>query len=454
MKKYLLIITLLWGYAFSHAQESKIWNEAREILSSSEFEEPIFARHITPFGSLTAEEIRMLTAERWDLWSINTDAWEAKDSTEFYYDELGRTTGSLKLRYDEETAQWEKQSRALSSSNDQGLVDTTVVENWNGEEWQTYRREFFTYDAEGRLIEGVGELWDDSEEIWRPIDMLKNEFESATGFLFAVSIFYFNPDLGEFLRDTRREFFYDQVERDSATIRYTGYEGVWWPRSRETYEFQSLDSEQPSKLINEVSVDGEWVLRSRYRFIYDGNNAESYIETWNGESGEWEPSSRLIAEWDDEYRLLSQLRQFWIDSTSSYQDVAFIENDYYADFTVHKSYSYEESLDEFVNNRCWIGYYTTIVSTEEQPTAEHPLYVYPNPNKGLFTVDLSNTSLQQSASLQLRCTDLQGRTIMMADVEPAGSTVEVSLPNVPTGTYLLYLTDGRQLWQQKLVIQQ
>ena len=101
-----------------------------------------------------------------------------------------------------------------------------------------------------------------------------------------------------------------------------------------------------------------------------------------------------------------------------------------------------------------IPFYTTIVSTEEQFAADRTLLLYPNPNPGTFTVDLSHTSLQQSASWQLRCTDLQGRTIMNRDIEPAESTVEVSLPNVPTGTYVLYLTDGQQLWQQKIVIQQ
>lgn len=183
-------------------------------------------------------------------------------------------------------------------------------------------------------------------------------------------------------------------------------------------------------------------------------DAGNFRENWDSDSGEWIPFSKTTLRTNEDDLIVLFLVQNWVDSIATYEDRTRYDWEYTEDTRVFSVKLYDQVIGEMLNFLRTTTYYTTIVNTEEQPTAEWPLYVYPNPNKGTFTVDLSNTSLQQSASLQLRCTDLQGRTIMMADVEPAGSTVEVSLPNVPTGTYLLYLTDGRQLWQQKLVIQQ
>jgi hypothetical protein len=146
--------------------------------------------------------------------------------------------------------------------------------------------------------------------------------------------------------------------------------------------------------------------------------------------------------------------RIWRASTSSYQDEESTEWVYNDDNRVRIFKRRDFVTDELVNISRNTLFYTTIVSTEEQFAADRTLLLYPNPNPGTFTVDLSNTSLPPSTSLQLRCTDLQGRTVMLTDIEPAGSTVEVSLPDVAAGTYVLYLTDGQQLWQQKIVIQQ
>ena len=482
MKRYLLTITLLGVCALSYAQEGPTSEEIKAALSSMEEQNaPLFNDPLSTFGPSSTEELQLTVAERDDAWSQDEQEWSPQDSVKFFYDELGRETATETLEYS--FGEWNLVARSTNNYNDQGLVDTTLIEIneqeewqleerdirtydddgnvledrtevWDGEEWQPSSRTVNTYDDEGNRTEDTIEDWDSSTETWVPSLRFSYEYESGTGVLIAESILFWDSSSEQFTNIRRYEYNLDQQGRSLFWLFYDGNGDEWLLDERLTFDYESPTSDVTSRAVYESYVDGEWELDRRFRYIYDGNVTESYQESWDPEIEEWTPVSLTINEEDEEERLTFRLSQIWIDSTSSYQDEESVEWTYNDDNRVRIIKRPVVEPGELVNISRNTRFYTTIVGTEEQFAADRFLLLYPNPNPGTFTVDLSNTSLQQSASWQLRCTDLQGRTIMNRDIEPAESTVEVSLPNVPTGTYVLYLTDGQQLWQQKIVIQQ
>ncbi|NBC06220.1 MAG: T9SS type A sorting domain-containing protein [Bacteroidetes bacterium] len=481
MKRYLLTITLLGVCALSYAQEGPTSEEIKAVLSSMEEQNgPLFKDPLSAFGPSSMEELQLTIAERDDGWSQGVQEWSPQDSVKFFYDELGRETATETLEYS--FGEWNLVARSTNNYNDQGLVDTTLneayeqdewqpssrnvltyndegnvledrTERWSAEEWQPLRRTVNTYDDEGNRTETVRENWDSSMESWIPFFKFEFEYISGTELLFSRNFLIWNAGLGDYFNSSRIEFYYDEQERSSYRLDYDGNGDEWSLDERRTFEYESPTSDVVTESIIESYIDGEWELDRRFRYIYDGNVTESYQEDWDSEAEDWTPINLTINEGDEEGRLIFRLSRVWIDSTSSYQDEESIEWTFNDDNRVRIIKRRDAEAGELVNTSRNTRFYTTIVSTEEQFAADRSLLLYPNPNPGIFTVDLSNTSLQRSTSLQLRCTDLQGRTIVNRDIAPAGSTVEVSLPNVPTGTYVLYLTDGQQMWQQKIVIQ-
>ncbi|MEH6536757.1 MAG: reprolysin-like metallopeptidase [Psychroserpens sp.] len=79
------------------------------------------------------------------------------------------------------------------------------------------------------------------------------------------------------------------------------------------------------------------------------------------------------------------------------------------------------------------------------------LIVYPNPNKGEFSIKYTNGS---SDGLQIDIYDIRGRFLLSKTYDNTGDFNEtIKLPNAKTGLYLLSVTVGNQKSIRKLVIQ-
>lgn len=76
--------------------------------------------------------------------------------------------------------------------------------------------------------------------------------------------------------------------------------------------------------------------------------------------------------------------------------------------------------------------------------------VYPNPNKGSFTIQYKSSG---TADLQVYVTDLSGRKIYQKTIKNTGNISEfVQLPNVPAATYIVTLLDGERKRSSKIIV--
>jgi subtilisin-like proprotein convertase family protein len=77
--------------------------------------------------------------------------------------------------------------------------------------------------------------------------------------------------------------------------------------------------------------------------------------------------------------------------------------------------------------------------------------VYPNPNRGNFTVKFDNPS---NHGVNIQVIDIQGRSVYKNQFEAQGLfQKEIQLPNVPTGVYLVKVSNGEFQEVKKIVIQ-
>ena len=86
----------------------------------------------------------------------------------------------------------------------------------------------------------------------------------------------------------------------------------------------------------------------------------------------------------------------------------------------------------------------SIITALPEPLPLSELRAYPNPTTGLIRWDM--TSL-----LRLDVIDLRGRLILT--LQPSRGQQTTNLGHLPTGLYLLRLTDDRRTVTQKLIVQ-
>ena len=92
------------------------------------------------------------------------------------------------------------------------------------------------------------------------------------------------------------------------------------------------------------------------------------------------------------------------------------------------------------------------VSVEElMPKDESPLRIFPNPNPGLFTVELPQPA---TPGMTFRVTDLAGRLVLEKQTEAGSQQQTVQAGNLPDGLYFLQVVQGgRVLAVEKFVKQ-
>ncbi|MCC5944404.1 MAG: T9SS type A sorting domain-containing protein [Bernardetiaceae bacterium] len=89
-----------------------------------------------------------------------------------------------------------------------------------------------------------------------------------------------------------------------------------------------------------------------------------------------------------------------------------------------------------------------VLSTETITEADFTLY--PNPNSGSFRVEMPNGLSE--ASIEVISTAgqrLHSQTLSAMDL---GSAIEVQMPRVPSGLYILKVQSGAQIWHKKFVV--
>jgi len=94
-----------------------------------------------------------------------------------------------------------------------------------------------------------------------------------------------------------------------------------------------------------------------------------------------------------------------------------------------------------------------IIGQQELDTRDNDILVYPNPNNGLFTLDLSRFDLV--GNMQLSVFSIDGQRIQSRSIN-GGSTpinIEVDLENNKKGIYFLKLVTDGEVVTKKIVLQ-
>ena len=76
--------------------------------------------------------------------------------------------------------------------------------------------------------------------------------------------------------------------------------------------------------------------------------------------------------------------------------------------------------------------------------------IWPNPTRGWLNISLGEQAVEH---IDLSITDMQGRIVIEEKLKTGRETHRLNLSNMPSGTYLLRLTDGQRSYSEKIIHQ-
>lgn len=94
----------------------------------------------------------------------------------------------------------------------------------------------------------------------------------------------------------------------------------------------------------------------------------------------------------------------------------------------------------------------TCISSSINTNLDKTLVISPNPNKGSFTIEIDNSILNQS--IEIRITNDLGRNVFSEKYEhPSSTKIQIVLPNIPKGLYLVSLESKLSKITKKLIVE-
>ncbi len=437
------------GWLSLHAQpewrRDSVWND-RGVPITSEFEPntriyiPAYAGNGQPsevaFTRLNAfgewenrrrrtmdydgDNLSRLLVERWDA---NGQQWVGQTRRLFTYNNQGRLTQRLVQMADMPGAPLENSARWGYTYLPNGNEEQIIYQQWQNGDWRNKRRQLFSYNADGELETQTLELWNEDNSSWE--GAFRRQWSYApNGFnISELTTQRWENNNSSWGNVSRRQFFYNNAGFWQGTVfqEWDAGAGVWQNQSRELHQLNAQNN--MDNLLFQLWNGAEWESRVRETTRMNNRSLSTVIEQRDLASGEWERVTRYGTLFSPDGRVLEDIRnQVWEDNA-------------------------QEWLNDSTTIR-YTHYWSEVMVSAEEREAGAALCKVPNPYQP--GMPISCASGMPGQPLDVRLYDLLGRQLYQAQTHsPEQFSIDMALPS---GTYLLQLSQGARARQAQLLI--
>lgn len=373
----------------------------------------------------------------------NNDSYYVSKKSLSEFDANGNLTSIINLIYEDN---WENDERELFTYNDQNLLTSHTIQEWDGLDWVNDFKKSITYDANNNITELIYYDWDDfsdnwipdyrkvgtyengeiteittyfwdeswqneekylmvysngnliefSEEewensSWQPVLKIENSFNTNNQFISEKFLFWFN---GSYMDEYRTVFEYDEmgVKTNKITQYYTGLS--WTNIDREIYNYSSVG------YLTQITMS-DWEdddFEDTERFTFTNNTYGQHLrmdsEVWMGSE--------------------------WISMPMFYQTPKF----------------YYEEFDE-----------NGAVSGLTEKSEENKIEIYPNPASDFINVKCKDQNIEH-----IKIVDINGKLVFETISSFHANEVQIPVSQLQSGVYILHVTSRNQIVASTFVV--
>lgn len=405
-------------------------------------ETPTAAR--SPLRAAQTAVFRPTQAVRYD-WDIGTATWTTPLRDQFTYN--GRALPTAIITADSATGTAFRRVQYSYDAQDNQLEE--ITQTGNGAPWLNEFRYLSTYDSRNQLVEEASQAWGGSA--WQTTDGYRYQNTYDGPLLTEQTVQILNA--GTYQNDTRfrytasngqwsevvaqrwdgtawvnEERILDLVWRDWTARQLTSFRVQTWLSSGQWADFQRHTlSYAPTgtlvQLIEEAQAAGTWQNFSRYTEPYDAQGSALGYRQEDWVTGGWVLTNELRAQlrYDAQNRLTRRTEQLYSPITA-----------------------------QFVNQqRTNFGGFQNILTATASRQPAALLRLYPVPATSALYVETASLPAALTAQPEIRT--LTGRLVQRVTALPQPGLLRIPLPDLASGTYLLYLATSQGRVVQRFV---
>jgi hypothetical protein len=407
----------------------------------------------------------------------NGDTWIDSIKTTFTYNEDGNILEQI--TFTKEIPFYIFSSRIKNTYNEQGSLTSKHLEFWSGVQWENQpgsTLSIYAYDDSGRNTSYQFFRWED-EEFYLTFERTFTYPESSnfpdTVILSNYSFNYTN----KYIYSSYNELGNEGIE---VVQRWNDIQQEWVNRDSITYDYLPSDGNLVTSRLRSSWEDGAWKPKVRILYEYNDQNLLTKQQTQSYNNG-WNDGTRHLYEYDQfGNRTLSET--YYLTTTNQHE--LFVRNEYVygedntslielknsrringiiTDYSLN-TYLYENEnlvnllvelwdpqIQEWINHQYYSYYWTLFVDTEEQVlTDNNALSTFPNPASDYINIDIANDTFEGS-EIQAILYNSSGQMVRAFQLPHQHDRLPIY--SIPSGAYVLKITDGQNFAVKKIVIQ-
>ncbi len=358
-------------------------------------------------------------------WNPTAQEWVGRMRRSFVYDDDGMLLQRIVESAPMPGAPLQNSERwgyAYNANKDEEFI---LYQEWGNGDWQNRRRQQFAYNPAGNLESRTlqnqqnGEWRNLIRRLW--VYPTPNAPSPSQPFVEKIITQAWNNTSAEWRNITRRltDFGTGAAWRSTTFQGWDAASQSWVNQSRELHQLNAQNSME--NLLLQEWQEGQWVSLIRESTSRIGLEVITEVDERDTLSGNWGKAKRYGTRFDDEGRVLENIRnQYWDENAETW-------------------------LNDTESQRYTHFWSEAVVGTREQ-IPQLQLCKVPNPYRPGTPIHCEVPSGQE---LTVELFDLLGRPLFRAQYQ-AGASFSID-KQLPAGSYLLHISQGTQARQVQLI---
>lgn len=384
-------------------------------------------------------------------WNDSLGVWSKNLRHTYMYDSQGRVSIEVKSHWDFDN--WQMTNK-LDYAFDNSLLIEVLNSKWDSFYllWEKDNRYSYTYNNFNKVEHFLFSIWFSTNSIWKNDSLITNEYDAANNISYTYK-YKWSIIADEWENNCKTHYIYDSTGNINS-IEYSIWEFdlLLWQKER----IQNFTYNEKNELIEKNQVlqnkfltgwDKDWKIE--YTYYSSGLLKEEIYYKWLINENDWVADYKFFYTYDDRLFINEKIGYTYDWDVLVWENHFKTQNVYNHNNTTLTTTHYSWKGNNWSPIEKQVFYYPGYNSITNDLSLENNK-VYPNPANSNLFIDFSTEIFSE---VNVMIYNLIGVEQFINKYYVTNSTLEIHLPYIPDGIYILSLTYKDKVASERILIQ-